>query len=184
MKHSRRMYWLFGALILLLGLGWIYNSRLGNQAAAQAPAVAQKGFTAPDFELQTLDGNKVRLSSLKGHAVVVNLWASWCGPCQEEMPDLQTVYAEYKAKGVEVLAVNMTLQDSPLSAAKFATAHQLTFPILLDTDGGVQRSYRVQALPTSFFIGADGVICDQIIGGPIPAALFRSELDDLLKAKP
>jgi peroxiredoxin len=185
MRNSRWIYLIISTTVLLFGLAWIYNSRLGEQAAAQTTiAQPRKGFLAPNFTLQTLDGKTITLSQLQGHPVIVNLWASWCGPCQEEMPDLNTVYNEYKARGLEVLAVNLTLQDSADSAAQFANQRQLTFPVLLDTNGDVQQNYAVRALPSSYFIGSDGVIHDVIIGGPIPAAMFRSEIEDLLKGTP
>jgi cytochrome c biogenesis protein CcmG, thiol:disulfide interchange protein DsbE len=166
----------------MAGLGWIYLSRTSpRNASAQDLPAAQKGFLAPDFELKTLDGQSIHLADLRGKGVVLNLWASWCGPCQEEMPDLEKVYEAYHQEGLVVLAVNETLMDDRQSAALFASQHRLTFPILLDEDGSVGQAYRVQALPSSYFIGPDGIIQDVIIGGPITEAVFRTQAEALLK---
>jgi cytochrome c biogenesis protein CcmG, thiol:disulfide interchange protein DsbE len=182
MPFSRRVFSIASFGLLFLGLGWIYLSRTSTpNASAQELPAAQKGFLAPDFALKTLDGKAIRLSDLRGKGVILNIWASWCGPCQEEMPALQKAYAAYQEKGLVVLAVNETVMDDRQAAALFVAQHQLTFPILLDEDGQVGQSFRVQALPSSYFIGPDGIIQDVIIGGPITEAIFRTQAEALLK---
>jgi len=141
----------------------------------------QAGFLAPDFTLNTLDGETVTLSDLRGQVILLNIWASWCPPCRAEMPAMQRVWEEYQARGVVVLAVNSTVQDTPADAQAFVTENGLTFPIPLDTSGEVTRLYRVSSLPTSFFIGADGVIREVVIGGPMAEALLRSRVEQLIK---
>jgi len=112
--------------------------------------------TAPDFALQTLDGETIRLSDYHGQVVLINTWATWCPPCRDEMPDLEAYYRRRQADGFVVLAVNS--QESPDTVAVFLEEHDFTFPVLLDPDGVVTRDYRVYGLPTSFFIGRDGVV--------------------------
>ena len=97
------------------------------------------------------------------------------------MPALQKAYAAYQEKGLVVLAVNETVMDDRQNAAMFVAQHKLTFPILLDEDGKVGQSFHVQALPSSYFIGPDGIIQDVIIGGPITEAIFRTQAESLLK---
>lgn len=177
--QSTRRIWFAG--ILALGLVWIWLSadRLGVSTNGLIPA-PQKGFLAPDFTLQTLDGKTVALSDLRGQAVIVNLWASWCGPCRLEMPAFKKVYAEYKDRDLVILAVNSTSQDTVSAVSKFMDEYQLPFPVLLDTDGTVSRLYRLSALPSTFFIGRDGVITKVVIGGPLAESTLRAEIESLL----
>ena len=170
------------SLILLLGLAWIYVSadRSGTSTAGQVPA-PQQGFLAPDFELKTPTGETVKLSDLRGQAVLVNLWATWCPPCRAEMQTIETVYTEYKDQGFVVLAVNMTYQDSQMDITPFVADQGLTFPILLDETGDMADAYQLQSLPSSYFIGRDGVIREVVIGGPMAEALLRTRVEDILK---
>lgn len=177
--QSKQRIWFIG--ILLLGLVWIFVSadRSGASTNGLIPA-PQKGFLAPDFTLDTLDGETVTLSDLRGQAVIVNVWASWCGPCRLEMPAFKQVYNEYKERGLVILAVNSTLQDTRAAVEKFAAEFQLPFPIPLDTEGEVARLYRVSALPSTFFVGRDGVITKVVIGGPLAESTLRAEVESLL----
>ncbi|MGZ9226185.1 MAG: peroxiredoxin family protein, partial [Anaerolineales bacterium] len=120
-------------LILISGFAWIWISvdRSGASTSGQIPA-PQQGFLAPDFELETSMGETMKLSDVRGQAVLVNLWATWCPPCREEMQTIETVYQEYKAQGFTVLAVNMIYQDDPTAIMPFVQEQRLTFPILFD----------------------------------------------------
>ncbi|HNQ96323.1 MAG TPA: TlpA disulfide reductase family protein, partial [Anaerolineales bacterium] len=100
------------AFILLLGLAWIFLSADKNAASfAGTTAAPHQGFLAPDFSLPTTDGETIRLSDLRGQAVLINLWATWCPPCRAEMPAIEKIYNEYKDRGFIVLAIDMTYQD-------------------------------------------------------------------------
>lgn len=161
---------------------WIWLSAAPQGAATGGGIPApQAGFISPDFTLPTLDGETVTLSGLRGRVVLLNIWASWCPPCRAEMPAMQRVWEEYQARGLVVLAVNSTIQDTPADAQTFVSENGLTFPVLLDTGGEVTRLYRVSSLPTSFFIRADGTIREVVIGGPMAEALPRSRVEQLLK---
>ena len=185
-RATRRLVaWnLLSLAILLLGAGWIWLSAApaGTTAAGEIPA-PRAGFLAPDFSLPDGEGNLTTLSELRGQAALVNLWASWCTPCQAEMPAMQRVYEEYRDQGFIILAVNAAQQDSQAAAAQFAAEHGLTFPILYDLDGSVARSYRLSALPTSFFILPDGTIQEVVIGGPMAEALLRARVEQLLEKR-
>jgi cytochrome c biogenesis protein CcmG/thiol:disulfide interchange protein DsbE len=116
--------------------------------------------------------------------VLVNIWASWCPPCRAEMPAIERTYQDWRDQGFVVLAVNSTAQDKLADAQTFVTQNSLTFPIPLDESGQVTRLYRVSSLPTSFFIGKDGLIREVVIGGPMAEALLRSRVEQLLKETP
>src|SRR5215207_2535448 len=113
---TRRVFYM---ILLGLGLLWIYLSMDRNASSSAVVAAPQQGFPAPDFELINLDGETVKLSDLRGQAVLVNLWATWCPPCRAEMQSIEKVYNEYRDEGFVVLAVNMTYQDSPEKVAPF-----------------------------------------------------------------
>jgi peroxiredoxin len=170
------------ALILIAGLAWIGisadRSGVTSQGGASAP---QAGFLAPDFTLKTPQGESYSLSDLKGQAIIVNIWATWCPPCRAEMPTLQKLQNEYGSQGLLVLAVNSTIQDEPLAIAPFVKEYRLSFPILLDETGDVTRAYDVRALPSSYFITREGRINEVVIGGPMSEALLRTRIEEILK---
>jgi cytochrome c biogenesis protein CcmG, thiol:disulfide interchange protein DsbE len=171
----------FYAVLLLAGLIWILLSadRAGTSTNGRIPA-PQEGFLAPDFSLETLSGETYTLSTLRGSVVVVNLWASWCPPCRAEMPAIQHVYEKYKGEGLVVLAVNATSQDNIAAVDAFIAEHGLTFPVVMDTDGKVASLYHLSSLPTTFFIGRDGMIREVTPGGPISEASLRATVETLL----
>jgi len=170
------------SIILILGLAWIYISadRTGTSTSGKVPA-PQQGFLAPDFELQTLDGETIKLSNLRGQAVLINLWATWCPPCRAEMPAIEKIYNEYQDQGLVVLAVNMTYQDAYSDIAPFIDEYGLTFPVLLDETSKVGTAYQLRSLPSSFFIDRDGIISEVVIGGPMAEALLRTRVEEILK---
>jgi cytochrome c biogenesis protein CcmG/thiol:disulfide interchange protein DsbE len=169
------------AILLLAGLAWIFFSadKTGASTSGRIPA-PQKGFLAPDFSLATPKGEKISLSGLKGQAVLVNIWATWCPPCRAEMPAIEKLYEEYKGQGLVVLGVNSTVQDNPLDIVPFVNEYGLNFPILLDETGEVARKYDLRSLPSSFFINRDGTIHEVVIGGPMSEALLRTRIEEIL----
>ena len=168
--------------LLIAALGWIFISadRSGTSTAGEIPA-PREGFLAPDFSLQTPEGETISLSELRGQAVLVNLWATWCPPCRSEMPAIQKLYEEYKEQGFEVLAVNMTYQDDPQAVVPFAQENNLTFPILLEENGEMARRYELRSLPSSFFINRAGFVQEVVIGGPMSEVLLRTRIESILK---
>ncbi len=176
--HRRLIY----AFLLVAGLAWTFISadRSGGSTAGQIPAPRQ-GFLAPDFRLQTIEGESLRLADLRGQAILLNLWATWCPPCRAEMPAIQKMYEEYKEQGLIVLAVNMTVQDDPSAIQPFVRQYGLTFPILLDSEGVAARQYELRSLPSSFFIDRQGIIREIVIGGPMSEALLRTRIETLLQ---
>jgi len=121
----------------------------------------EKGKLPPDFELTTLAGDVVKLSDYQGKKVMLNFWASWCGPCKAEMPHMQNYYkSNAESENVEILAVNMTRQERKgmEGIEQFVDAHALTFPIPLDEDGAVMDNYQIIAIPTTYLLNTDGTI--------------------------
>jgi peroxiredoxin len=180
MKKSQRLF--THIAILTLGLAWIIISAdktgLSISGSTSAP---QKGFLAPDFNLSTTSGETIKLSDLRGQPVLVNLWATWCPPCRAEMPAIEKIYNEYKDEGLIVLAIDMTYQDTASDIPAFVNEYSLTFPILLDESGNVGTNYQLRSLPSSFFIGRDGIINEVVIGGPMAEALLRTRVEETLR---
>jgi peroxiredoxin len=170
--------------VLLVGAGWTWLSRVAEPIASNRTPNPQEGFPAPEFQLDSLSDGRVSLSTYRSQVVVINLWASWCGPCRAEMPMIQRVYAAERNRGLVVLAVNGTFQDSEPAARAFATQYGLTFPILLDRDGAVSRRYQLRALPSTYVVDRRGIIRAVVFGGPMSEAFFRSTVDPLLQEAP
>ena len=169
-------------IILIAGLAWIFVSVdwAGTSTAGEIPAPRQ-GFLAPNLTLNTPDGETFALSELRGQAVLVNLWATWCPPCRAEMPTIQKIYEEYKNQGFVVLGINMTYQDDPFAVVPFVQEYELSFPILIEETGEVAQKYELRSLPSSFFINRSGIIQEVVIGGPMSEALLRTRIESLLK---
>ncbi|WP_322797415.1 TlpA disulfide reductase family protein, partial [Tepidiforma sp.] len=118
----------------------------------------------PNFRLQSLDGRPRTLDEFRGRYVLLNFWASWCGPCRGETPDLQDFYSRNLDRGITVIGVNQ--QEDEATARKFTAEFGVSYPILLDASGAVSQAYAtgVGGLPTTFLIDPDGVIRRVFIG--------------------
>ncbi len=171
--------------ISLISLLWIILTPIllpGDSSGAQI-AAPHEGFFAPDFTLKTLQGETVSLSDYQGQPVLVFLWASWCSVCKRTMPGLQEVYNDYAKDGFEVLAVNLTTQDTLSTAQNYFVSQGYTCPMLLDNDGVTAAAYRVHALPTSVLIAPDGKITDVVIGSGMSPGVLHARLKDLLNSE-
>ncbi len=134
----------------------------GPNPTGKAPS-AEQGRLAPNFRLPSLDGGSVSLAGYRGSYVLVNFWASWCGPCRNEAPDLEALSNAGKGHGFVVLGVNQ--QETPAAAQAFASEFALSYPLVLDRDGGVSEAYRVaHGLPVSFLLSPEGVILKVYVG--------------------
>ena len=161
MKDRYRVSW--GVAIILsvaLFTGDGLAQGTGGRGIEERP---DTGFLAPDFALPDLSGTRVNLSDLRGkRAVFLNFWASWCPSCQEEMPTMEKLYKQFKARGLEIVAVSIDQRKADV--ANFVKRHELTFPVLLDPDGKVAQAYRVTKIPTHYFIDRKGVIRSREVG--------------------
>lgn len=124
----------------------------GAHTLAKTQAVA--AHPAPDFTLKSLSGENVRLSELRGQVVMINFWASWCGPCRQEMPLLEALYQRYSALGFELLGVNVE-QDVD-DAKRWLADTDVSFPVLLDPTNQLTRMYDVKAMPSTVLVDRDG----------------------------
>ena len=171
-------------LLILFGSGWIWISRPGPDLMPKSEILPQEGYLAPDFDLKSFTGENVSLSDYRGSPVILNFWASWCPPCQREMPDFSKAQLEFDEQGVTILAVNALHRDSISALNAFLAKNPVSFQVLLDDSGAINQAYQVHSLPTTYFIDAKGVIRKIIIGGPIPLSLIRIEINQLLEYQP
>jgi peroxiredoxin len=144
---------------VVAGLTWVSVSRGNDDVDPSTPQarkvnVAEVGKTAPDFELQTLDGKTVRLSDYRGRPVLVNFWASWCTPCREEFPFLQQLVNRHD----DLVVLGVTEDTIASEAQAFVRRKHATWPMLEDTGGQVAREYGVKPIPQTMFVDRDGTM--------------------------
>lgn len=120
------------------------------------------GEIAPDFALVDMNGQKHKLSDYRGEGVFLNFWATWCKPCEREMPYIDKAYKEFKDKGVKVLTVDVG--ESKLAVNNFIERYNLSFPVMIDKDGQVQTAYGINPLPITFLIDKDGKVVRSHVG--------------------
>ena len=144
-------------VILLQGKGSFLN--LSHKPRVKA------GLPAPNFTFPGLDGKMVGLADFKGKVVFVNIWATWCPPCREEMPSMEKLYKELKGENFEILAVSID-KSGAKAVAPFMKEYTLSFPALLDPEGTIQNLYGTTGVPESFIIDKKGII-EEIIIGPM-----------------
>jgi cytochrome c biogenesis protein CcmG, thiol:disulfide interchange protein DsbE len=142
------------------------------------------GQPAPVYGARTLACDSVHLADLRGQVVLLNVWATWCPPCREEMPDLQEIYERHSARGLEIVGVSVDARNEREAVRRFVEEYQLTFTIWHDPDDAVGGRFRVIGVPSTFLIGRDGVLLWRHVG-PVTAddpALNRM-LEDALAAE-
>jgi len=166
------------AMLLAVGLGYVI---VGQPQSVTVMAQEQKpevGYQAPHFTLTGLNNQPYQVAGKREKPLMLNFWASWCGPCKMEAPDLQKVYEMY-GKKVDLYGINVTSNDNPEAAMQFVQSYKLTFPIPMDVTGNVSNQYKIMAFPTTYLIDRDGIVRKKIIG-MIDAATLEKELQKLL----
>lgn len=151
----------------------------GSPGNLSVPAEPRIGYRAPDFSLQTLDGEFVQLSDLLGRPVLISYWATWCVPCQNELRILEQIYSEYGGEQFFVLTVNAIEQDSMEKVSNTVNQMGMSFPVLLDHGDGFAQKYQTLFFPTTFYLDADGII-RAIALGDTSEADFRAKIKKLL----
>jgi cytochrome c biogenesis protein CcmG/thiol:disulfide interchange protein DsbE len=183
MSSNSRWYGATALLALsMIGAAWLGRDRFQPVGP---------GVQAPAFQLEKLDGPMVALSDYRGSVVLVNIWATWCAPCREEMPSMQRLYDDFEGRPFEILAVSV---DAPMGQRgpdgrlggdirRFVDEFGLTFPILHDPSGEIQRDYQTTGVPESFLVGPDGVIYRKIAGATQwDSSSYREQIERLLDA--
>jgi peroxiredoxin len=141
------------------------TQQLAANTGQDQEASKLEGMAAPDFTLKDIDGNDVKLSSLKGSVVVLDFWATWCGPCVAALPHLQKIYDEQSPKGLKVYTID--LQETKDQVVQFRQSKKLTMPTLLDSEGKVAETYGVEGIPCTIVVGKDGKVAKVFVGyGP------------------
>ncbi|MBX9657536.1 MAG: TlpA family protein disulfide reductase [Nitrospiraceae bacterium] len=174
--------------LLLCGLG-LLNTSTGVSAWTRGEAgslllpvddrgVVKVGDEAPNFQLRDLDGNVVSLAQLRGKVVLVNFWATWCGPCRIEMPAMEQLYRSYSRKDFEILAVSTDPQGAAVTRP-FQQEMGFTFPILHDAEYRVGLMYGARSLPMTFMVDRNGIVRQKVPGardwgGPDARALIQA----------
>ncbi|HEY8669000.1 MAG TPA: TlpA disulfide reductase family protein [Tepidisphaeraceae bacterium] len=149
------------------------------EMSRQYKSAQLEGKPAPEFTLKDLNGKDVSLKDFKGQVLVIDFWATWCGPCVEALPELDKMYQELSKDGLKVVAIN--LEEEKDTVAGFAKEKNLTMPVLLDADHAIGQKYLVEPIPQTVIIGKDGVVRRVVIGAFEDTV--RDEIDAAMKAK-
>jgi cytochrome c biogenesis protein CcmG/thiol:disulfide interchange protein DsbE len=172
-EEKRRLKWgwvvtVVTVALLLAFLGWgLYKSATGPLSSG----------LAPDFTLETFDGQVVTLSQLRGQVVIINFWASWCPPCREEAAYLEQTWRKYRDQGVVFIGVDWV--DTPTNAGAYIDQFDITYPNGPDLGTNIAQAYRLQGVPETFYVGKDGTLRGVKIG-PLKAPELEQEIDELL----
>jgi peroxiredoxin len=185
--------WIVGIVVLAVALpvGWYFGTKplvapstsgqtlMGQPAKGVGPLV---GFEAPNFKLQDPTGKPVELKQFRGKSVLINFWATWCVPCRDEMPELEQLYREHADQGLVVLAVSIDNESSTKFIPEYLKEGSpltgaYTFPVALDSQQDVMKSYKLTGVPSSYFVDPAGVI-----RAVQPGAMSRRTLDERVAA--
>jgi len=151
---------------------------IGLKIGATAPEFSATNDDGTTYQLTDLDGRPIRLADLRGKAVWVNFWTTWCPPCQSEVPILRDLAERYKGQGLEVVAVSVQ-ETSPADVKAYATKYQLPYTIGFDGSGKIFHAYKGYGLPTQVFIDSNGVIAS-IVGAPLDEAGAIAQIERIL----
>lgn len=164
-----------GALLVGCATSPSTNPEPGAKVSSTAPSGAQNaddtppastgpfqpGTPAPDFEVATLDGKSVKLSSFKGHPVLIDFWATWCPPCREGLPITNKMHEQFKSQGLQVLAIS---NEDAKTVKDFIDKNKYSMPTFIDPDGDSDKAYQIQGIPTTVVIDAEGKVSSYTMG--------------------
>jgi len=165
-KDSKVKFQNIGLLVLLvvvfLGLLALLLAKDSIFSPVARPRV-EKGVVAPDFTFPDLNGNMVSLADFRGKVVFLNIWATWCPSCVEEMPSMEKLYQEMRGEDFEILAVSIDVQGAKI-VTPFMEKYKLSFPALIDSHGRIKSLYQTTGVPETFIIDKEGIIVQKFIG--------------------
>lgn len=170
--------------ICLIAATWIVisvglperSATLGLYRIGQTPIAAEVGALAPPIEAFDVTGKRFSLAGLRGHAVVINFWATWCGPCITEMPMIQAAHQRYRGMGLRFVGVDVG--ESAADVLNWTQHYGLTYDFVVDAEGRLSYLYMTRELPTTFIVGPDGMV-RQVTTGPLNADQFEAVLHSL-----
>jgi peroxiredoxin len=173
----KRKVILFALMVVVIaGLLGLAKFRSGLRGLrARTARVSAAGHQAPDFVLTDLQGHTLKLSDLRGKAVVLNFWATWCPPCKEEIPWFVEFQNRYGPQGLQIVGVNMD-DGGKQDVEKFVAEHSINYPILLGQEKVAEAYGGIDYLPTTFYIDRNGVVTDRVFGQP-----ERDEIEQNIK---
>lgn len=159
---------------IIIGLLFFSNSAVAENSTKQ-----NLNLPAPDFTLKSNKGENIRLEELAGKVILINFWASWCGPCREELPELELLYQKYKSRGLVILAISGDSKRE--KAEEFIRPLNLSYPILYDDNLDINSLYRVRAMPSTYLVDRKGVVRYQHLGFKKRFInIYESEIKELL----
>lgn len=162
-KEKKAIHYLVIIPVLVVIGIVVFTMVFGEKRVKVKPKPLQIGEMAPDFTFPDLDGNMVTLSSLRGKVVFINIWATWCPTCIEEMPSMEKLYQRMKGREFEILAVSIDVLGEQV-VRPFMQKYELTFPALLDNQGTIKKLYATTGVPESFVLDKEGRIVYKAIG--------------------
>ncbi|MBM7569783.1 thiol-disulfide oxidoreductase ResA [Aquibacillus albus] len=173
-SQKKKIRLLFRSILLFIMFSALIFALVSN--FNKDKAVIGVSDVAPNFVLHQMNGKEetLELSGLEGKGVMLNFWATYCKPCEEEMPYMESLYPEYSEKGVEIVAVSV--DATKLVIDRFIDKYELSFPVLHDNNGQVMDAYNIGPLPTTFFINSEGKVVEKIEG-----ALTLNRLESYLQ---
>lgn len=163
-RNKKQRRFIFRALILAILVAAVLFALITN--IQKDRTIYKIGDEAPDFQLTQIntdnDVETIQLSELKGKGVMLNFWATYCPPCEREMPYMEELYPLYKEKGVEIVAVSLDATEAVIH--QFIDTYDLTFPVVHDSRNQVMNLYKIGPIPTTYFINPDGEIVEKVEG--------------------
>lgn len=179
---AKQQWQIVAAIVVLLGGGAFAATHFLKDELTSVTI----GSDAPTFDAYTLDGShkKKTLADYKNEVVLLNIWATWCGPCREEMPSIEKLQKELGPKGLKIVAVSIDPAGKEQAVLEFEKEFGLSFEVLHDSTGVIQNIYRTTGVPETFIIGRDGVIRKKVIGGADWNSTANRKLLEILLAEP